>query len=355
MSHPLRVELLQDAIKAYEGLLALGDPDPAIRPQLAEALHTIAALERELNHNSEAAAAFKRSADMYKSLVATDPNPPTMRQALAGIEADLAYTWQFDTTSPDRKSFPVEDQYRLALADYEAIEHDWPERRQPVTLCLRYLADIAFRRGDEVTADQLWLQSISRGEAYLRQYPEDFQVRSDLCWACIEYYESVLSRSPDRANDAASTLAKGGKHALVMQRKNPESNQAADILAALHVRQAIVHCRAGQIDQAIPVFQLAIREIHALCEAVPWNIDYWHSAQLFHQSAIRELSDAKRQKELDTCIAQITDWLKKLNTKFSDDARVTSKLREATASFAKDLRSVGLNEQADGLLAKKQP
>jgi serine/threonine protein kinase len=351
MSHPLRVELLQDAARAYEGLLALGDQDPAIRPQLAETLHTLAGLQRELNRNTEAAAALKRSAAMYESLAATDPKPPAIREALAGVEADLAYTWQFDTTSADRQSFPVEDEYRRALADYEAIEHDWPGRRQPVTLCLRYLADFAFRRGDKVMADQLWLQSISRGEAYLQQHPDKFQVQNDLCWACIEYYELLLSRSPDRAKNAETILAKGVEHASRMKRESPQSNQAADVLAALHIRQAMVQYHAGRIDEAIPMLQRAISEIHELCEAVPWNTDYWNSAQWFHQIAIQELNQAKRKDELNACIEKTTEWFGKVRAELSGDAMVARKLREATASFAKALRSVGLNEQADALLS----
>jgi hypothetical protein len=124
----------------------------------------------------------------------------------------------------------------------------------------------------------------------------------------------------------------------------------------LHIRQAIVHFRADRIEEATSAMQRAIHEIHALCEAVPWNTDYWNSAQWFHQIAIRELSDAKRNKELDTYASQIANWLKKQSGRLSDDALAKQKLQQATVSFVKVLRSNGLNQQADELLSiTRQP
>ena len=168
MSHPIRVDLLNDAVGAYEGLLALGDQNVPIQLQLAEVLHTISGLQRELDRNAEAADALQRSATIYASLIDIDPNPPVVLEALAVAQMDLAYTWQFDTKSPEHQSFPIEEQYRRALSTFESIEHSWPQRRQPVTLCLRSLAEFAHRRGEKATAEKLWLDSIARGDAYCR-------------------------------------------------------------------------------------------------------------------------------------------------------------------------------------------
>ena len=219
---------------------------------MADVLHTMAGLQRELGKNADAAAALERSAVLYRALVPTDPNPPSIREGLGMVEADLAYTWQFDTSSHDINRGRVEAQYRRAPSTFEQIEHDWPQRRQPVTLCLRSLADATFQRGDQVGAEQLWRDAISRGEAYVDQHPANVQARTDVCWACAEYYEAILRAAPDRTNEAEALLARGVKHAKIMRSEHPNSTQAADVLAALIFRQALVDCRTGKIDEAIP-------------------------------------------------------------------------------------------------------
>ena len=349
MSHPLRVGLLEDAVKAYEGLIALGDEDPAVRLQMADVLHSMAGIERELDREADAEAALERSESLYQSLVDTDPNPPAVRQALGTVQMDLAYTWQFDIHSPKFKSFPTESQYRKALATFEAVEHDWPERRQPVTLCLRYLAASSNCRGERAQAEQLWKQAISRGEAYLERQPGHSQVRSDLCWACVEYYGAILEDAPDRTAEADAMLALGVKHAEEMLRQTPDSVQASDVLTALHFRQALVCCRSGRMDEAAPIFLKATGEIEVLCESVPWNTDYWNSAQWFHEESIQKMHAAHRDDDIDASIKSTTAWLERLSPKVTEDAVSRKKFQEFQNAYGRLLRSIDRGHEADQL------
>ena len=354
MSHPLRVGLLEDALKAYEGLLALGDEDPAVRLQMADVLHSIAGLQRELDRNTEAEAALERSIALYETFIDTDPKLPAVREQLGIVQMDLAYTWQFDVRSPNHKIFPVEAQYRKALATFLAVERDWPERRQPVTLCLRSLADFSIRRDDRTEAERLWQQAISRGEAYLKQRPTHTQVQSDLCWACIEYYERILSKSPERTNEAAAILAKGVKHAEVMRSRERDSVQAIDVLAALHFRQALAYCHSDQTDKAIPIFRDATSEIEGLCESVPWNNDYWNSAQWFHLESLRKLHAAKSDEAINALIKQTTDWLQRMQPKVAGSEFSQKRLEETRTAFANVLRSTGREREAERFAAAKK-
>jgi serine/threonine protein kinase len=347
MSHPLRVELLEDAVKAYEELLAQGDTGDAIRLQIADVSHSIAGLERELGRYTDAEAALKRSTELYESLVASDPSPPAVREVLGMVQMDLAYTWQSDVRSPDFKTFPIESQYRQALATFDAIEHEWPKRRQPVTMCFRYLAEVANHRGDRAQAEQLWRDSIARGESYLKDQPKNLEARNDVCWACQEYYEAILSSSPNRAEDAKAILAKGVQHAEEMRRQQPDSVQAVDVLASLHFRQALVCCREDRIDDAIPIFHTAIEEVEYLCESVPWNDDYWNTAQWFHEESIKNLHKANKNDEIDALTEQTNIWLRKLSAKVVNDSRSQQKVQETQTAFVKLLRSIHRDYEAD--------
>lgn len=350
LGHPLRVALLEDAIKAYEGLIAMGDTDVEVRQQMADVLHIVAGLQRELGHYGDAAASLERSATLYQTLANEDHNSLANLESLAMVQSDLAFTWQSDVTSPVFDSYPIEAQYRKALATYENVEAKWPGRHEPVTSCLRYLADAANRRGDRGAAEKLWSQAISRGEAHLAEQPQHFQAHNDVCWACSEYYEAILHGAPGRSAEASATLEKGLHHALEMRQENPESTQAADVLAAIQFRQAIVACEGGRIGEAIPVFRNAIHEIETLCASFPWNADYWNTAEWFQHEAIKRLHQAGRESDVDLLVRETSAWLAKMASLNSSTDFPRERLKSAQASFAKLLRSLG--RDAGGAVAE---
>ncbi len=352
LSHPLRVSLFEDAARAYEQLLVLGDTDRSVQLELANVLHSIAGLQRELDEYGEAADALKRSAALYQSLVETDQNPPSIRETLATVETDLAYTWQFDMKSLHRESFPVEAQYRRSLELYEAIEQEYPRQYQPVTLCLSSLAKFAYGRGDNATAERFWRQAISRGELYLDRRPDHIAMRTDLCWACIDYYEAILQPSKARQDEAREVLAQGVRHAERLCQEHPEYTAAVDVLAALHFRQALAQCRAGAMRDAVRTFRLAVGEIETLCESVPWNIDFWNSARWFHEESIRNLAQSGQTEDLNDMIAHVCEWLGQFHAKTTVEGPARKNAHEAALAFAKVLHSIDRDDEAEQLIAK---
>ena len=116
LSHPLRVSLLDDAAHACEELLAIGDTDHDVRSELADILHMIAGLQRELGRHHDAAArpAQRRSTNRSSPAI---PARRRFEKHWLWFRPTSAYTWQFDTSSLDAKSLPVEAQYQRAL-DY---------------------------------------------------------------------------------------------------------------------------------------------------------------------------------------------------------------------------------------------
>lgn len=346
LSHPLRVSLLDDAAEACEELLAIGDTDHDVRSELADILHMIAGLQRELDQHGEAADSLQRSAALYESIIDTDPSPPAVREALAMVQADLAYTWQFDNSSPDAESFPVEAQYQRALDTFESIERDWPSRPQPTILCLRSLAESAFHRGDHTSAELLWQKAISRGETYVRHQPDNIRLRTELCWACVSFHESILSQDTARTEEADRLLARAVAHAERMQRQDSDNSSALDVLASLHFRQGIAAAEAGNFNEAIPHFQLAMTEIETLCESVPWNTDYWNSSCWFREEAIQRLHHAGREAEVTACVERSLEIFRRINTTTSNDDLAQSKLADAQKSLDNVLRSIGYEPKA---------
>ena len=159
----------------------------------------------------------------------------------------------------------------------------------------------------------------------------------------------MLSKEPNRSAEAEAMLKQGIQHAETMRQQYPTSLQAVDDLAALHMRQATVYSHAGRIDEAIPVFRTAIGEIQSLCESVPWNTDYWNSAQWFHRDSVREVQKANRPQELDQFIKDTVRWLDAMRQRVSNHPLAEQKAIEAAAAYERVLRSMGRGQDADEL------
>ena len=113
---------------------------------MAGVLNSKGCIERELGRCDDACRSFEQSIALLQSIMIDDPQPPAIREKLVAAQEALAYTWQINPNASDGSE--ADENYRRALHMYRELEHDWPERRQPVGHCLRYLADSAFRRAD---------------------------------------------------------------------------------------------------------------------------------------------------------------------------------------------------------------
>ncbi len=169
LSHPLRANLLEDAIKLYDALRAEGGADHDLNREEAAALQTLAVLQRELGRHDDAGRSLERCIRLLISAHASDPDPPSVREAIAEAELVLAYTWEYQTVPPSSDDPKVESQYRHVLALYQELERDWPQRRWQYVLVLRYLAGLEARRQHRDEAKRLWREGIANGEAYLAQ------------------------------------------------------------------------------------------------------------------------------------------------------------------------------------------
>ena len=206
---------------------------------------------------------------------------------------------------------------------------------------MRSLADFAFRRGDRGTAEQLWQNAILRGETYVRHHPTSIRSRAELCWACISFHESVLSQDPQRIDEADRLLARGVEHAEEMQRQDRTSASALDVLASLHFRQGLAAAERDNIKDAIPSFRLAMTEIEDLCEAVPWNADYWNTSCWFREESIRRLHDAGLESEVDVSVEQSETWFSRVSNELPGDAVPQKHLAAARSSLSNVLHAIG--------------
>jgi serine/threonine-protein kinase len=80
---PLRKELLETALKYYQGFVDEHRDDPGLQAELARAFFRVGLIRRELGAKSEAFRAFEQSRDLWKGLADEDSDEATWSENLA--------------------------------------------------------------------------------------------------------------------------------------------------------------------------------------------------------------------------------------------------------------------------------
>jgi tetratricopeptide (TPR) repeat protein len=266
---------------------------------------------------------------------------------VAAAQVALAFTWKMSPTASSGHEADVH--FRRALEMYENLERDWPARRQPVGICLDYTADLAFQRGDTKEAERRWREAIERGEAYLKQHPDNLDARSTVCWACADVCDAILLRVDTRAAEAEPILNKGLEHVALMRQQDPRSSQAREVGAFLRFCLARCLCNTDRVDDAVPLFQQAVEEMESICADFPWNRPYWDSIQYFHREAVFALQQANRPDETRALLRRWDGWLQEIGPTLPDDVAAQAELRRCQKGLVRLLRAVGQVEDADVL------
>jgi tetratricopeptide (TPR) repeat protein len=356
LGHPLRAELLQDALAFYEGFLGQGNDDASLREDIAEVLNSKGCIERELGRCDDACRSFERSIGLLQSIVADDPQPPAIREKLVAAEEALAYTWQIDPNASNAGE--ADRHFRQALQMYRDLERDWPERRQPVIHSLRHLADLAFKRDARAEAEQYWREAIKSGEEYLEQHPKNLDARSNLCWACADLSESILIPASDRAREAEPILKTGLHHAATMRGLDSRSTQAREVAAFMTVALAHCYCRTERSDQAIELYRQGISDMESLCAEFPWNRPYWDLSGYLRRATVRNLIAVDRLEDAKNILRNTVAWFQSVQRQLPDDPVPQSGWRDCGSGLVGLLKRTGQSEDVkavQNLLATSPP
>jgi serine/threonine protein kinase len=349
--HPVRVGLLEEALKYYEVLASKPGADPQLRYEMALVLQKKAGLERELDLYEDAIRSLQRCIELSEPLIEFDPAPPERLETLAEAERDLGLTMHLMTNPPADNQRRVEAQYRKVSALYDKIQRAWPERLQPVTQCLRYLGDFARLRGERVEAERLWRSALERGEAYIAKNPDDVNEMHEFSWACCGLFDLLSDSSPSCSAECESVLQRGLKPVEAQLADDPEAIQAVDVATALRFRLALCLCRQNRVDEALSMFGKVIGDMQALCVAFPWNALYWTNLKWFHDDMTGNLRAVGRDEEANAQLREYSDWLQSVVAKLPTEPGPQAKLLQNKEDLIATFRSVGLEREAQQLAA----
>jgi tetratricopeptide (TPR) repeat protein/tRNA A-37 threonylcarbamoyl transferase component Bud32 len=118
-----RRELLEEALKYYQKLLAEKQDDPAMRRHVAQAHKRVGDIHRLLREQEKADASYLAAIGMLKVLVAEYPDDPELRQHLAD-----SHNWRGELLRQANKIPEAEAAYNEALKIQSDLTRDFPQR-----------------------------------------------------------------------------------------------------------------------------------------------------------------------------------------------------------------------------------
>jgi serine/threonine protein kinase/tetratricopeptide (TPR) repeat protein len=329
LSHALRIALMEDAMVFYQRVAEQGGSDASMQYKLAMLLHTLGNLEREVRRYDDAIRALQQSRDLLQALARNDPNPPAILENLVTVEMDLAYSLHEGDEAKLAQDKEAEAQYRRALRLCDELERQWPDRRQPVALALRYVGKISYDRGERSQALQLWRSAIERGEQYLAQHPGHVPAASEIGWICVSLCEALVSEPTTPLAEIEAVLERGLKAVDAPLADIGEAKQATGVKLALEIRMAKLRCRQGRVDEALPLFEKVVAGIEVLCEDYPEIDGYWDNLRWFHQEIVLNLRQTKQRPWAQKAMQRLDAWLKKVTPQMSEDVVWKTELQRA--------------------------
>jgi tetratricopeptide (TPR) repeat protein len=340
LSHPMRIQLLEDALTFYERLAKQAGADLALRHRVASLLHTHAGLLREVGDYDRAALALRQASELLQTLIASDASPPAMLDEQTRVEFDLAFTLHRGDESQLLTDDAAQAQYRRALGLFDQLERQWPGQSEPPLLAHRMLAKVAFDQGNRSESIRLWRSGLALGAAYLDRHPRHLNVSIEMGWTCVHLCDALDDELPDSADELDSVLTQCMDVVGQVLADEPTSMRAIDVMASMQIRMAALRCRQNRVDDALPIFDRAVAGMETLCENSPWNVDYWNSLRWFHTEIATQLAAANQNAEAQDVMDRFQQWLDRVAPQMADEPKLAEQL-QASQRWLDDLVKSG--------------
>ena len=120
----VKKELLEDALKFYQGLLQQKSTDQRVQYETASASGRVATIQSALGHPAEANQAARQALELFEQLEAVAPANSTYRLAAAQATAALAYSLSYPALGPESEGL-----YVRAVARWQKLSEEMPAHR----------------------------------------------------------------------------------------------------------------------------------------------------------------------------------------------------------------------------------
>jgi tetratricopeptide (TPR) repeat protein len=198
---PLRRDLLAKAQAHYQSFLNENANNPRIRRELANAHYRVAVIERELDHQQEAAKSLETAEKLQRAMYLEQPRDPEVRRALSDT-LTVAGAWQTRAGNWEQAiaAFQEAVQVRDALADEFSEDREFQRLRASVHMNLGVAYKAQGKLGDAAREEE-FARELRTGLE--NKSPPDNKLLQDTGIGAYNLALLYLERS-DKAEDAAA-------------------------------------------------------------------------------------------------------------------------------------------------------
>jgi len=275
---PIRVELLQDALRFYRQFLAERADDPAMQLETANAHNRVAFILLELGQHDESGESYRQALTLLDKLSADSPDDPELTHIRAGIYGQLGVL-------------------HVGL-------HQYPQAMK------------AYRQ-----AETLW-------EGLERRQPGDRKARLGMAQACSNLI--IVYRQKGELDEAVATFLKCRAILDDLLVAEPASMECLECLALSHQAAAVVYTAKDKDDLAEEAHQKALDLFRQLLRDEPDSVKFQRNVAQTSSNLASFYTQSNQHKKADRLYKQSVDAYEAL---FRDHPKVTMFAIELAGSF----------------------
>jgi tetratricopeptide (TPR) repeat protein/ribosomal protein S27E len=333
---PLRKDLLQTALRYYQGFIAERAHDPKLQAELAAAYSRVADITSSIGSQEQALAAFQKAMKISERLARENPTVIEYQHYLAVSHGNIAYL--HTQTGKPEKALAA---YQKALEILERLVRENPS----VIAYQDNLANIYSNLGNTRT-------DIGKPEEALAAHQKGIDIRERLVRenpTAIEYQDGFAASYINLGNTLTDigkpqeALAAHQKAIDILERlvrENPTVVAYQNLLAKAYANTGGLHRHTGKPEEALAAYQKALLIFEQLARENPTVIEYQSDLAKsyvdigLHQKAVEILERLARD---NPTVIHLQDDLARGYFKIGLLHGDTGKSQEALAAYQKAL------------------
>jgi serine/threonine protein kinase/tetratricopeptide (TPR) repeat protein len=294
---PLRRQLLEDALKYYQGFARRLADRPEARADLAAAFARVSTIVAEIGSNEEALDDLRRARDLYQSLSAAQPTDRGLRRDLARSIAGIA---ALHNEAGRREE--AEAEYRRALDIQRSLAAAEPgdhQLQEDLAAGESGLGGVLARLGRDDEAAGCHARALAIHERLAAAVPDSPRYQSALA---SDYAGAARRLSVARRDEEAIPLF--GRSIAMLEAlvaSHPEVASYRSNLAASYNTLGLAQRHLERLDGALASYQKSREAQEALAAANPSVTDYRYDlAGTFNNIANTQAAQGRRDEAIQT-------------------------------------------------------
>ncbi|TWU33220.1 serine/threonine-protein kinase [Novipirellula artificiosorum] len=339
---PLRKDLLELALRYYQGFIQQQPDDADLQAELADAHERLGEITSLIGSAEQALQAHRQALSIREKLVARHPTSPTHQQALASSLRNIAQQSMHIGQTDQALA-----QHQDAITVLEKLVDQYPrvsEYQSDLAESYRFLASSQKTLGQQDEAEDSYGKAISMSEKLVEENPAVRQYQYEL--ARSYNLGANLDCSLGRLSEGIARLEKAILIQGAILQQEPENLKFQEAQADFFGDLALAQRTLAQFEEAMTFCGKAISIQEKLANENPSVLQYQSRLAIYFQTQSFLHIDLGQFEEAVTCSEKGISIQEKLLEQDPDGMEIRARLGSLYAALAQSQSSIGQLEDS---------